>query len=116
MIAAGTVALLVGTMKGAFVLTSDERGADWSISDINIPGGDVFHLAYDARDGTLYAAANSVVFGPDIQKSTDLGATWEPCRGTTSGQVFFSRDEGDNWDLLIDSLPPINSVDAATLA
>ena len=36
--------------------------------------------------------------------------------GTTSGQVFFSRDEGDNWDLLIDSLPPINSVDAATLA
>ena len=36
--------------------------------------------------------------------------------GTTSGQVFFSRDEGDNWDLLVDNLPPVNSVDAATLA
>ena len=74
-----TVALLVGTRKGAFIVTSDERRVDWSVSDIHIPGGDVFQLAWDARDGTLYAAANSVVFGPDIQKSRDLGATWEPC-------------------------------------
>ena len=70
MTATNTVALLVGTRKGAFIVTSDERRADWSISDIHIPGADVFHLAYDARDGMLYAAANSVVFGPDIQKSS----------------------------------------------
>lgn len=79
MAANGTVALLVGTRKGAFICTSDEGRADWSVSDIHIPGGDVFHLAYDGRDGALYAEANSVVFGPDIQKSRDLGVTWEQC-------------------------------------
>lgn len=77
---AGAVALLVGTRKGAFIATSDEGRVDWSISDIHIPGSDVFHLAYDAREGVLYAAANSVVFGPEIQRSRDLGATWEQCK------------------------------------
>ena len=126
---AGTVALLVGTRKGAFIATSSEGRVDWSISDIHIPGADVFHLAYDARDGTLYAAANSVVFGPDIQKSRDLGATWEQCRsqprfpsdadlsvsrvwhllpgrtsepgvvyvGVEPAALFRSDDDGDSW-------------------
>ena len=34
---------------------------------------------------------------------------------TTSGQIFNSTDEGDTWDLLIDSLPPVNSVDVALI-
>ncbi len=34
---------------------------------------------------------------------------------TTSGQIFHSTDEGINWDLLIDSLPPVNSVDVALI-
>ena len=33
--------------------------------------------------------------------------------GTTTGQIFSSRDDGDSWELLIDLLPPINSVDCA---
>jgi hypothetical protein len=33
--------------------------------------------------------------------------------GTTSGQMFYSRDEGDHWELLADSLPPIVSMNAA---
>ena len=40
----------------------------------------------------------------------------DPCGvyvGTTNGQIFYSRDEGDNWELLIDNLPPINSVEVA---
>ena len=35
--------------------------------------------------------------------------------GTTTGQIFSSRDDGDSWELLIDLLPPINSVDCATV-
>jgi hypothetical protein len=31
--------------------------------------------------------------------------------GATSGQIFYSRDIGDNWELPLDYLPPINSVD-----
>ena len=35
--------------------------------------------------------------------------------GTSTGQLFFSRDDGDSWELLADYLPPINSVETATV-
>ncbi len=38
----------------------------------------------------------------------------DPCGiyvGTTTGQVFYSRDDGDHWELLVEYLPPINSVE-----
>ncbi|MDA0733157.1 MAG: exo-alpha-sialidase [Chloroflexi bacterium] len=42
----------------------------------------------------------------------------DPCGiyiGTTTGQIFYSRDNGDKWELLVDYLPPINSVDCAVV-
>jgi photosystem II stability/assembly factor-like uncharacterized protein len=33
--------------------------------------------------------------------------------GTNTGQLFYSRDSGDSWELLADYLPPIYSVEAA---
>jgi hypothetical protein len=36
--------------------------------------------------------------------------------GTSTGQVFYSRDAGDSWDLLADYLPPVLSVEAAVIA
>ena len=44
--------------------------------------------------------------------------TLDPCGvyvGTSTGQLFFSRDEGDSWDMLADYLPPINSVESAVV-
>ena len=35
--------------------------------------------------------------------------------GTTTGQIFFSRDNGDGWELMIDYLPPINPVDCGVV-
>jgi hypothetical protein len=35
--------------------------------------------------------------------------------GTSTGQLFGSRDEGRNWGLLADFLPGISSVEAVTL-
>ena len=40
----------------------------------------------------------------------------DPCGiyiGTTSGQVFYSRNDGDSWEVMVEHLPPINSVEAA---
>lgn len=40
--------------------------------------------------------------------------TQDPCGiylGTTSGRIYYSRDDGDSWEVLVDDLPPINSVD-----
>ncbi len=35
--------------------------------------------------------------------------------GTNTGQLFYSRDSGDSWQLLADYLPPIHSVEAAVV-
>jgi len=33
--------------------------------------------------------------------------------GTTTGQIFYSRDEGKHWQTLADYLPPVLSIRAA---
>lgn len=35
--------------------------------------------------------------------------------GTNTGQLFYSRNSGDHWEMLADFLPPINSVEAAVV-
>lgn len=35
--------------------------------------------------------------------------------GTTTGQIFYPCDDGDSWGLLVDHLPPINSVECGEL-
>ena len=42
----------------------------------------------------------------------------DPCGiylGTTTGQLFYSRNDGDSWELMLEHLPPINSVDCAAV-
>ena len=49
----------------------------WAVSGPHSAGADVFHLCYDGRgQGTLFAAVNHMVWGPQIQYSHDLGQTW----------------------------------------
>jgi hypothetical protein len=35
--------------------------------------------------------------------------------GTSTGQIFLSRDAGDNWELMADYLPPIYSIETAII-
>jgi hypothetical protein len=35
--------------------------------------------------------------------------------GTNTGKLFGSKDEGDNWALMADNLPPIYSISAAAV-
>ncbi|MBI5948187.1 MAG: hypothetical protein HY875_08620 [Chloroflexi bacterium] len=73
------VLLLVGTKKGGFVYTSDERRENWELSEPILPGWTFLHLAADLRGTTprLYAAANHWAWGPSVAKSEDLGKTWD---------------------------------------
>ena len=45
----GDIVLMVGTRKGAFLLTSDHARRNWAVSGPHHAGSDVFHLAYDGR-------------------------------------------------------------------
>ena len=71
------VAVLIGTRKGAFIATSDEERKNWDLSDLMLPGDDVFHMSYDASTKTVLAAVNRTVYGPEVMLSRDLGATWQ---------------------------------------
>lgn len=56
---------MVGTRKGAFLITADSARESWAVSGPHHDGSDVFHLAYDDRDGgTIFAAINSPIWGP----------------------------------------------------
>ncbi len=73
------VRVLVGTRKGAFVLTSDGKRQRWDVSGPHFAGWEIYHLKGSAADSNrLYASQSSGWFGQLIQRSCDGGKTWEP--------------------------------------
>lgn len=71
-----SVAVVVGTRKGVFVLRSSTDRKDWSLSGPFVPGEDVNHAIIDPRSGRLFATANNPWFGPQVRYSDDLGEHW----------------------------------------
>jgi hypothetical protein len=72
------VRLLVGTRKGAFVLTSDEKRQKWDIAGPHFGGWEIYHIKGSPVDqDRLYASQCSSWFGQLIQRSNDGGKTWE---------------------------------------
>ncbi|MBV9129500.1 MAG: exo-alpha-sialidase [Verrucomicrobia bacterium] len=73
------IRVLVGTRKGAFILTSDGKREHWSISDPHFAGWEIYHLkGSPAEPDRLFASQTSGWFGQMIQRSEDGGKTWEP--------------------------------------
>jgi photosystem II stability/assembly factor-like uncharacterized protein len=73
------VRVLVGTRKGAFVLTSDGKRKKWNITGPHFPGWEMYHIKGSPVDhNRLYASQSSGWFGQIIQRSDDGGATWNP--------------------------------------
>ncbi len=72
---AGTV-LLVGTRKGAFVFTSDRSRKAWKSSGPHLKGHEIYHMAYDKRNGEVLASVISNHWGPTLARSKDMGGSW----------------------------------------
>jgi photosystem II stability/assembly factor-like uncharacterized protein len=74
-----TVRVLVGTRKGAFILTSDGQRTRWNVSGPLFGGWELFHLkGSPVAPNRLYASQWTSWFGQQIQRSEDGGNTWEP--------------------------------------
>ena len=72
------VRVLVGTRKGAFILSSNEQRKDWKVDGPHFPGWEIFHITGTASDpNRLYVSQSSGWFGQVIQRSDDGGKTWE---------------------------------------
>ncbi len=78
----GGVRVLVGTKKGAFILTSNDRRT-WDVAGPHFPGWEIHHITGSPVDpDRLYAAQWTSWFGQLIQRSDDGGATWEAVDNT----------------------------------
>jgi photosystem II stability/assembly factor-like uncharacterized protein len=76
-----SVLILAGTRKGLFLLRGDESRRKWQLEEPMLAGWSVFHATIDPRDGSVYTAANNFVYGATVQRSKDLGKTWERSEG-----------------------------------
>ena len=73
------VRVLVGTRKGAFVLSADGKRDRWEVSGPYFGGWEVYHVKGSPKDpDRLYASQCSGWSGQVIQRSDDGGGTWEP--------------------------------------
>jgi len=72
------VRVLVGTRKGAFILTSDGKRQKWDVSGPHFGGWEIYHMKGSPADpNRLYASQSTGWFGQIIQRSDDGGQTWE---------------------------------------
>lgn len=86
------VRVLVGTHKGAFILSSDGKRENWEVSGPFFAGWDIYHLKGSPVDpNRIYASQTSAWFGQIIQRSNDGGKTWEQ-PGTAPGEPTVSPE------------------------
>jgi len=72
-----TIRVLVGTRKGAFILTSDGKRKQWQVDGPHFAGWEIYHINGSPADpDRLYASQSSSWFGQIIQRSDDGGRTW----------------------------------------
>ncbi len=73
------VRVLVGTRKGAFVLTADGTRKKWNVSGPHFAGWEIYHVkGSPVNPDRIYASQTSGWFGQLLQRSDDGGKSWEP--------------------------------------
>ena len=72
------VRVLVGTRKGAFILSADGKRQNWSVNGPHFGGWEIYHLKGSPADpNRIYLSQGSSWFGQLMQRSSDGGQTWE---------------------------------------
>jgi hypothetical protein len=102
------VRVLVGTRKGAFILTSDGKRENWKVSEPHFAGWEIYHIKGSPLDpNRLYASQSSSWFGQIIQRSDDGGKTWHQ-PGTPPGEPTTTADgmpKGESNKFVYDTSP-----------
>src|SRR5437660_11982205 len=80
----GDLLLMVGTVKGAFIFSSDRKRGDFKMSGPHFPGQSVWSAAFIGNSGAprILVGNKSEHWGAMVSRSDDFGATWaEPAEG-----------------------------------
>jgi len=96
-----TIRVLVGTKKGAFILTSDGKRENWNVSGPHFAGWEIYHVKGSPADpNRIYASQTSSWFGQIIQRSDDGGKTWNTPGSSPEelkSQEGFSKGESNKF-------------------
>ncbi len=89
----GSVLLLVGTTKGAFLLRSNTQRSKWEVAGPYFHGQSVYAMAYDGREGRhrLWASTQSQLWGTFLRSSDDFGKSWT---NPQEAKIRFPVDSG----------------------
>jgi photosystem II stability/assembly factor-like uncharacterized protein len=102
------VRVLVGTRKGAFILTSNGQRRQWEVNGPHFGGWEIYHMKGSPVDpNRLYTSQSSGWFGQIIQRSDDGGKTWHqpgtpPGEPTTTPEGF---PKGESNKFVYDTSP-----------
>jgi photosystem II stability/assembly factor-like uncharacterized protein len=92
-----TVRVLVGTRKGAFILTADGARDRWKVSGPHFAGWEIYHMKGSTVDpDRIYASQTSGWFGQILQCSTDGGETWFQPGGEPAEKPTFPPSTASN--------------------
>jgi photosystem II stability/assembly factor-like uncharacterized protein len=93
------VRVLVGTKKGAFILSSDGKRQNWEVSGPHFAGWEIYHMKGSPADpNRIYVSQTSGWFGQIIQRSDDGGKTWTtPGGGLETGPDGFPKGQSNKF-------------------
>ena len=84
-----SVRVLVGTKKGAFILSADGKRDKWQVSGPFFGGLEIYHMKGSPVDpNRIYASQGNDWFGQVVHRSDDGGLTWQ-----TVGNEFLYEGE-----------------------
>lgn len=78
--------ILIGTTKGAFLISGRANRADWTVSGPHCDGWPINHIIGDPATGRIWAGGGGDWHGAGIWRSEDGGENWSLTR-LTKGQM-----------------------------
>lgn len=93
------IRILVGTRKGAFILTSDAKRERWEIDGPHFAGWEIYHIkASPVEPDRIFASQSSSWFGQIIQRSDDGGKSWSQpgSEGNTEDAAAGGMPQGES--------------------
>ena len=105
--------LLVGTTKGAFLLTRD--GDEWQVSGPHCDGWPINHMAGDPDTGDLWAGGGNDWYGAGVWRSTNDGETWTLAKlsgGQMDAWAASDPEAAEMFGIDTSITPPFEGIDA----
>jgi photosystem II stability/assembly factor-like uncharacterized protein len=91
----GSITILVGTTKGAFLISGGSERGSWSVMGPHCDGWPINHLAGDPETGTIWAGGGGDWHGAGIWRSDDGGESWQLSRLTRGTIDEWAANDAD---------------------